>query len=621
MPRPIERRDGYLPIEDHALIGDGETCALVGRDAAVSWLCLPRFDSPATFAGLLDRQRGGSLSVQPTSWAESTQRYLGDTGVLETELHGASGVLRVTDALALDPGVSLREGTRASQQRLVRRVEALSGDIEVEVDITPRGEWQVQPADGALHLAAYGRPDLQVAASQPLDGLRTTLTVEQGRPLDLVLDWSPEPMGAECVAEALRITRVGWEDWLRRVTYRGPHQDMVRRSAVTLKMLDHFAGGAIIAAATSSLPEWIGGERNWDYRYAWIRDAAFSVYALRRISLEDEADAFLRWVLDIVEHGQRPELMYDLDGGVPPQEVIDEGLEGYRGSAPVRWGNAAAEQDQRDVFGEMLDCAYQWVRRGGRFDPRTWEHLAEYARKASELWREPDHGIWEVRTEGEVWTYSAAMCQVALDRAAKMARRLHLPGDADAWQAEADRICDAILEEAWNPEIGALTAMFGGEALDASVLSLPLRRVLPVDHPKMTATTDAIAERLGAGHGLIHRYDTDELDDGLEGPEGAFLLCSFWLVDNLALQGRVEEAEELYADLCDRANHVGLLPEQIEPETGHFLGNFPQAFSHVGIISSAVTIERVKEAIAAGQPASLAGTRATQDPGDADHDG
>jgi GH15 family glucan-1,4-alpha-glucosidase len=285
-------------------------------------------------------------------------------------------------------------------------------------------------------------------------------------------------------------------------------------------------------------------------------------------------------------------VLYDLDGRLAPREREDPELEGYRRSRPVRWGNAAAEQRQHDVFGEVLDCAYQWARWGRRLDEPLWAQLRALVKAAGEEWQTPDHGIWEVRTAERPFTYSAALCHVALDRAARLAERSGLPGEPRRWRATAEEIRRVILERAWNDELGALTEHLGGGGLDASLLALPLRRVLHADHPRMAATIEAVATRLGAGGGLLYRYLPEESPDGLPAGEGAFLLCSFWLVDNLTRQGRIDEAGELFESLCGRASPLGLLPEQIDPGTGAFLGNFPQAFSHVGLISSAVTLAR-----------------------------
>jgi GH15 family glucan-1,4-alpha-glucosidase len=317
------------------------------------------------------------------------------------------------------------------------------------------------------------------------------------------------------------------------------------------------------------------------------------VYAFRRIGFEEEARAFLGWVLDTFEHGSAPKIMYDLAGGTVPDERDDPELEGYRRSAPVRWGNGAADQLQHDVYGEVLDCAYQWVRGGGRLEEYLWTRLASLTDLAMDAWRDPDQGIWEVRSEGRVFTYSAGLCQVALDRAARLAEQLDLPGPVQRWRRAAEELRTRVLERSWDEGAQTLSEhLDGGGGLDASLLALPLRRVVPADHPRMVATTAAVADRLSAGGGLLYRYLHEDSPDGIPGEEDAFLLCSFWLVENLAKQGQLEEASELYASLCARASSVGLLPEQINPASGEFSGNFPQAFSHIGVIAAGVTLAR-----------------------------
>src|SRR5919202_1447912 len=376
-------------------------------------------------------------------------------------------------------------------------------------------------------------------------------------------------------------------------SYSGPQEPLVRRAAITLKLCDDWVNGSLVAAPTSSLPAPVGGVRNWDYRYTWIRDAAFTVFAMRRIGFGEEADAFLGWVLDAFEQSRQPRIMYDLGGGPVPDEVEDAELEGYRQSAPVRWGNGAADQRQHDVYAEVLDCADQWVRYGGELEPALWAGLAGLADTAGRAWRQPDQGIWEVRGEGRVFTYSAGMCQVALDRAAAIGERLGLPGRIAEWRASASKLRQLILDESWDEDAQTLSEhLDGGGSLDASLLALPLRQVLPADPPRVVATTKAIPERLSAGDGLLYRYLHKESPDGLPGDEGAFVLCSFWLVDNLASQGQLEEAEELYASLCARTSPLGLLSEQINPSTGELVGNFPQAFSHIGVIASGVNLAR-----------------------------
>ncbi|MCW5979079.1 MAG: glycoside hydrolase family 15 protein [Bryobacteraceae bacterium] len=593
---PIRRTDGYLPIEDYGLIGDGKTAALVGRDGSVAWLCAPRFDSPPLFCEILDAKRGGGFRVAPRDLATARQYYEPDTGVLHTEMQTPAGLVRLTDALTLQSGVDLREGVSAARHELVRRVAVLDGEAWLNVELTPRGPHRAEQAGGGLRIACPQRADLplHLSASFPLEGLRSTLRLRAGESAFLVLRWSGATGRQTGFAPeaALDQTADVWRRWTARCRYEGPQKALVCRSAITLKLLDYFESGAMVAAPTSSLPEAIGGVRNWDYRFAWIRDAAFSVFALHRIGYSDEAAAFLSWVLDAVERHGQPQVLYDLDGLVPEPEREDGELEGYRRSAPVRWGNGAADQVQHDVYGEILDCAYQWAGHHGALDAALWKKLRSLIETAARVWRKPDHGIWEVRTPGRAFTYSAALCQVALDRGARLARRYGLPADVERWQATADEIRDAILDEAWDPELNSLTEHLGGGGLDASLLTLPIRRIVRPYDPRMVATTEAIVRRLGAGGGLLYRYLPHESPDGLPGEEGAFLLCSFWLVDNLAGQGRMQEAMDLYDSLCARAGPLGLLPEQIDAASGAFLGNYPQAFSHIGVIASGFNLAR-----------------------------
>ncbi len=589
--------DGYLPIEDYGLIGDGAAAALVGRDGAVAWLCAPRFDDPPLFCGLLDARRGGAFTIAPERLDESRHYYVPDTGVLVTELGGPDGVVRVTDALTFRTGANLNEGGRAARGELLRTVEVLAGEVALRVELAPRGRVEAEPHGEGLRLRTGHGLDLRFGATLPIQGLHNRYRLAAGERAHFMLRWAPGSYRYDPIShdEVLQATLSSWRRWIACLDYDGPQASLVRRSAITLKLLDNFENGAIVAAPTSSLPESIGGVRNWDYRYTWVRDAAFSVYALRGIGLTAEAQAFLAWILDDVENPGRPRVLYDLDGGKPPPEREDGELEGYRRSAPVRWGNGAVEQRQHDVFGEILDCAYQWANRGGRITPHLWGYLRQFVEQARVEWRQPDHGIWEVRTSGHPFTYSAALCQVALDRGARLAERLSLPGDVSGWRADAEAIRNAILNDAWNPQQNALTEHLGGGWLDASLLTLPLRRVVPFDHPRMLATVEAVRQRLGAGDGLLYRYIPDESPDGLPGHEGAFLLCSFWLLDNLIGQRRLDEAHALYERLCGRANDLGLLPEQIDPASGAFLGNFPQAFSHVGLIASGRNLARAKQ--------------------------
>jgi len=596
--RPIRRLDGYLPLEDLGLIGDGATTALVGLDGSISWMCVPTFDSEPLFCGLLDHANGGGFTVTPDDLVEARHRYEPDTGVLITELRSATGLVRLTDGLVLRSGADLTDDAPANRAELVRSAVVLSGHVRLRVNLQPRGGALAHAALDGLAVQAARQPSLRLhlRANRPLTGLSGVYDLDQHDRLDLVLSWGRVHRHHALDADArLRQTVDAWRRWMAQFAYDGPEQAMARRAAITLKMCDDWANGSLVAAPTSSLPAPVGGVRNWDYRYTWIRDAAYAVFALRRIGFMNEADAFLGWVLDAFDQSRQARIMYTIDGGPVPDEFEDWELEGYRGSAPVRWGNGAADQRQHDVYGEVLDCADQWVKAGGRLQPALWNGLSALAEAAGRAWREPDQGIWEVRSEGRVFTYSAAMCQVALDRAATIGERLGLGGSIARWRSEAAALRDTILTRAWNEDAKTLSEHLDGDAsVDASLLALPLRGVVPADHPRMTATTAAIAERLSAGGGLLYRYRHDESPDGLAGDEGAFLLCSFWLVDNLVGQRRIEEAEELYVSLCSRASPLGLLSEQINPTTGELVGNFPQAFSHIGVIASGVTLARAK---------------------------
>jgi GH15 family glucan-1,4-alpha-glucosidase len=594
----VRSRDGYLALEDMGLIGDGTTSALVGLDGSIPWLCLPRFDSAPLFCGLLDHARGGCFTVAPDDVVEARQRYEPDTAVLTTELRGPTGLVAVTDALALRPGTDLSDNAPAGHRELIRSAVVLDGSVRLRVELDPRGGASTRRAAGGLCVEAPGRGDLDlhVRCSRPLESLHSVHELGAGDRLDVVLSWAGgQRHHRYSEQELLLATARAWRRWIENFRYEGPEAALVRRAALTLKLCDHWSNGALVAAPTSSLPAPLGGVRNWDYRYTWIRDASFSVYALRRIGFENEAEAFLGWVLDTFEHGSAPKIMYDVEGSAVPDERIDAELEGYRGSVPVRWGNGAADQRQHDVYGEILDCAYQWARRGGRLEEHLWARLTSLADLAMDAWRLPDQGIWEVRSEGRVFTYSVGLCQVATDRAARMAEQLGLPRSAK-WREAAEKLRGIVLEQAWDEDARTLSEHIdGGGGLDASLLALPLRRVVPADHPRMVATTAAIADRLSAGGGLLYRYLHEDSPDGIPGGEGAFVLCSFWLVENLARQGRLEEAAELYVSLCARASSVGLLPEQIDPSSGEFYGNFPQAFSHIGVIAAGVRLARAFE--------------------------
>jgi alpha,alpha-trehalase len=455
--------------------------------------------SRPVFSGLLDHRRGGVFRLTCRQLRETRQYYLEDTGVLVTELRTGTGVLEITDAFTFADGGDLPAGRMpAGNGELLRALRVVSGEVEVELAVEPRGyaegELTARSTDGQWQLRGPAWPGVTVwlGATGPLSGLRSTWRLRVGQRAYAWLSWQGSGPGAGRPEPAQRIEQTvrAWRSWTSHLRYDGPAAGMVRRAAVTLKLLDHAENGAIVAAPTSSLPEAIGGPRNWDYRFTWIRDAAFSVYALRRIGLTAEAETFLDWVLEMVDRHGEPRVLYDLDGHIPVAEQTDPVLEGYRRSPPVRWGNAAVDQAQHDVYGEILDCAYQRVAGGGKLDPPLWSWLRRLADTAGTRWNQPDRGIWEVRSQSRRFTYSVALCQVALDRAARLAQRLDLPGEVQRWQETARLAREAVIEQSWDPRIGAFTERLpdpgevGDEelarrGLDAGVLALPLRRVVP----------------------------------------------------------------------------------------------------------------------------------------------
>ncbi len=591
--KPLVYLDGYLPIEDHGLIGDGTTAALVGIDGAIDWLCLPRFDGAPIFCSILDCNIGGAFRIDAGPVTGARHRYLGDTSILITELELETGVLRITDLMPLRDNANLGVEGTPNTGELLRCVEIIHGAADVTASITVRGGIDPERHRDGIRLRPilYPEVDLILESSRPLNRAEGHWKLNKGESVTFCLRWNGG-VGASSVeapVAAVTNTTQGWLSWLKAYDYQGPQRNLVRRSAITIKMLDYLPNGAMVAAPTASLPEHIGGSRNWDYRYVWVRDAAFTVKSLRKIGLVAEAEQFLIWALSLCKE-DTINVMYTLDGSPKIAERLDPELEGYRGSGPVRWGNGAAGQVQHDVCGELVDCAFQWATGGGKLDDFIWSKLRWLIDQAAERWNEPDQGIWEVRTPGRVQTYSAGICQVALNRGARLAREFGLTGDIDRWEKTADLIQCSILEDAWCEEGQFLGQGLKGGHLDAAILALPLRRVIPACHPRVIKTTEAVERELGAGDGLIYRYLPEKSPDGLPGSEGAFVLCSFWMIDNLVLQGRYDEALERFNRMCARTNALGLLPEQIDPGTGRFLGNFPQAFSHLGLIASGVSL-------------------------------
>ncbi|WP_434385656.1 glycoside hydrolase family 15 protein [Melittangium boletus] len=592
------RRDGYLPLREYALVGDMRTAALVGRDGSVDWWCLPRFDAPAVLCRLMDARQGGHMRVGPTGAHGATRRYDGDSCVLVTDFETARGRVRLTDFMPVE-----QEG-RAPQ--LLRLVEGLSGEVEVETVFRPTFDFARAPVHqearerlahawgGGQALALRGPGRLGPGADGALTartrvraGARHWVTLTSGG-----AHAEAAPTDAEADA-ALAHTRAHWTRWIAAGDYGGPHAAWLRRSALTLKLLIHAPSGSFIAAPTTSLPESARGTRNWDYRYAWLRDSAWVMHVLMSLGYVDEAGAFLRWLESLGLDERPPEVLYRPDGSCPGEETCLTHLEGYQGAQPVRVGNGANGQLQLDVFGEVITAAYLFFETspdGHEMRPGAWRMVRALATQAARRWHERDSGLWEQRCTPKHYVSSKLMCWVAVDRALKLSQRHGLNGGPlGEWAAARDALRELLETRGFDPEVGAFTHALGRKDLDASVLLMANHGFLPATDPRMRSTLARVREQLGEGP-LVRRYVHP---DGLPGEEGAFLLCGFWVVDSLALEGRLDEAFGLYEQLLGYSNDVGLMPEQVDPRTGCFLGNYPQGLTHLALIGSGLLLSRL----------------------------
>jgi GH15 family glucan-1,4-alpha-glucosidase len=585
------------PIGAHAALGDGFTCALARPDGVIDWLCLPRFDSPSVFAALLDGEQGGLSGITPLAPFESLQRYDPDTNVLETVFRVPDhGVVRLTDFMPWS------EDPRAAIHEVHRRVECVEGSVELEVVFDPRfdyGRDRPRLQGGEHGLMAQGAKGERMAAVlsggaawrlDEREGALSRVTLRQGQRRWFVLSWDavePEPMAAYRPFELLRRTRHHWRSWVQRLQYDGPWRHHVIRSALCLKLLIYAPSGAMVAAPTTSLPEWIGGGRNWDYRFSWTRDAALAIRATNLIGFTAEARDFFHFVRDSLRPGDGLEIMYTLDGGRVPEEEVLAHLQGYAGSAPVRIGNGARDQRQLDTAGALVDAAHLYEHFDGALTLRTWRRLQAVIGRVETDWRLPDHGIWEPRIGMRHNVHSKLMSWLALDRGAGIAAAFGNETLRARWQDAARDVHDDVLSHGLDADKQHFVAAYGSDHPDATLLLLPLHGFLPPDHPLVRPTLDWVRAELSTGP-FMHRY---RIDDGVGGEEGAFLLCGFWLAEVLALAGRLEEAQEVFRANAEACNHVGLLAEEVDPTSGALLGNFPQAFSHLGLINAALRID------------------------------
>jgi GH15 family glucan-1,4-alpha-glucosidase len=592
-------------IEDYAAIGDCRTLALVSRFGSIDWCCIPDFSSPSVFGALLDTERGGRFAMTPRGIVNAVQAYLPQTNVLRTVITCERGEVHLTDFMV--PG----DGKGDGPQEIVRLAECVAGSVELEIAFEPRPDYaRMAPQIRALGERSWSCSPVAgcfaLHTSFPLQGdaaaLRGTVKMSQGEAHAAVLaapanaSASPEPLVASARRKRAEATEF-WRAWCSACTYQGDHADAVLRSALALKLLTHTSTGALVAAGTTSLPESETGERNWDYRFCWLRDSSLVFDAFTALGFRQESGAFLLWLLHATQR-TRPKLqvVYDMYGHADLPEFVLQSLRGYHGIGPVHVGNAASNQVQHDVYGEVMMTAFDYARQGGELDAHERELLAGFAKVVCEIWREPDNGIWEIRSAPRHNTHSKLMCWAALDRILRLGELMPLPIDAQRVASERAAIRADIEQNAWNPQLQSYVGYYGADVTDASLLLIPRVGYIAPDDPRMVATTQRIVQQLSVDHGLLYRYPPDTNYDGLRGGEHLFAICGFWCVDCLARQGRIDEAERMYVKLLELRNPAGLYAEEFGVHDGRPIGNFPQAFSHVGSITAALSLHAAKGA-------------------------
>ncbi len=631
----------YLPINSYGVIGDCHSTVLVAPDGSVDWGCLPDFDSPAIFCRLLDAERGGYFQITPTdNTIPGFQRYLRGSNVLQTRFASTAGELVLTDFMPVETlnawpyrGMNNNTWTRedGSCHCLVRIVECTYGELPVTMTLRVSPNYAASPcevslipenigaliSDGQQHVGlaivgAHLLPSFSMSIAQDTEewhpSVTTQVTLHEGERLIFAVGMGRSVHSARRLVEhelhqrnfevELAQTLHCWRKWLANCNYQGPYTEWVHRSALALKMMTYAPTGAIVAAPTTSLPEDMGGMRNWDYRFTWLRDATFTLYALNVLGFTEEARAFTHWLRRLsYANGEDLQIMYGIRGERDLAEQELGHLSGYCGSRPVRIGNGAADQKQLDVFGEVLDCIHLYRRQGGferygeTLEGPLWSMMSTLVEHVCAHWHEPDSGIWEVRGDLRHFVYSKVMCWVALDRGIKAAEQLNLLADLPRWRMVRDQIRADILSHGYNTTIGAFTQSYDSSALDASNLLLPLVGFIPPDDPRMRSTVDRIMEKLTDEQGFVYRYNAE---DGLSGSEGTFTICTFWLVDNLAMQGRVAEARSLFERILNYSGRLGLFSEEIDPKDTTSLGNYPQAFTHIALINSANNLRKAE---------------------------
>ncbi len=598
-------RAPYPPIEDHGVIGDLHSVALVATDGTIDWCCLPHFDSPSLFAAILDDGRGGHFRIAPEIAAKSRQMYLPDTNVLVTRFLCEAGVGEVVDFMPIQADAA------SARHQIYRTVRVVRGTLPFAVECRPAFDYGRDPHEarvvdgGVIFRSQTAGTTATLRSTRPLEvsgaAACCAFTLAAGEAVTFVLELTENGDATEPLAPlpdgepAFHETVAYWRRWVGTIRYQGRWREMVHRSALALKLMTFAPTGAIVAAPTSSLPEHVTGVRNWDYRYTWIRDASFTIYAFLRLGLTQEAGAFMAWIRQRCEDSPDGslQLMYTIHGAPVTEETELEHLEGYRGSRPVRVGNAAHEQLQLDIYGELMDAVYLFDKYGSPISFDFWVAVSRLLDYVAAHWQQPDEGIWEVRAGRQHFVYSKVMCWVALNRGIRLALKRGLPGNFETWVPAQDQVFMEIMTRGWNPEKGCFVRHYDSTALDAANLIMPLVKFISPTDPRMLSTLDRTAECL-VSDSLVHRYQLGGTgaEDGIAGTEGTFSMCTFWYAEALARAGRVEDARLVFEKMLGYASHVGLYTEQIGL-TGEGLGNFPQAFTHLGLISAAFSLNRV----------------------------
>lgn len=597
---------GYLPISDYGYIADCHSSALISRTGSIDWCCMPRMDSPSCFGRLLDREKGGYCEILPRDGGESSRRYMEKSLVLETTFRTSGAEVRLRDCFTMRQG-----GEHHPHRQILRTIEGIRGQMDLKVEIMPRFDYgAVRPWIRSYKqdhfIALGGSHGLLICGDVPLHlnqrhDLAGSFTIGEGRRFRLSLLFrEPEDLdegivevpGTEELDRRMEETLDWWKEWSSRSKVSGPYAETALRSAMVLKGLSNAPTGAIAAAATTSLPEAVGGNRNWDYRFSWIRDSAFTVRSLAQLGHDREADGFRRFV-ERTAAGSSDEIqvVFGIGGERRLEEIEIRELEGYRKSGPVRIGNAAQTQIQLDVYGEILDLAWTWFNLGHEPDEDYWDFLVDVLNATAEKWHLPDQGLWEIRGQPRHFVQSKAMCWSALDRGVRLTQELGAKAPVGKWKKAREEIKQALEEKGYDRRRGVFIQAFGFPRMDAALLLLPLTGFLEYDDQRMVRTTDAVWEDLEE-HGFLRRYRED--DDGLEGKEGAFLACSFWLAECLARQGRMEEAQQVFRKALSAGNDLMLFSEECDPHTGEMLGNFPQGLTHLSLIAAVVALNGIK---------------------------